>query len=212
MDNKRTEQFPQNIDKILDDLAAHQWAVTPHFFTDDYCRSLAKEFLDLDTQNLFHEASIGRKEKKQVESKIRGDRILWLGDFETSHPMIELDEKLQLIMKNLNQNFYLSLRHYEAHLAIYPPNSRYEKHIDNHKGVNSRQITFILYLNEHWTKGDGGELTLFTPEAEVLDEKELVQIAPTFGTFVLFRCELFPHRVEENLKQRLSITGWFRTD
>lgn len=212
MNEKSNQQFSENFDKILDDLAVYHWAMAPRFFSDDFCRALSKECLNLDKQNLFHDASIGRKEKKQVESKIRGDRILWLGDFEASHPMIKLNENLQLLIKELNQNFYLGLRHFEAHLAIYPPNSRYEKHIDNHKGVNSRQITFILYLNEHWTKGDGGELTLFAPETETSVEKELIQITPTFGTFVLFRSELFPHRVDENLKQRLSITGWFRTD
>lgn len=47
-------------------------------------------------------------------------------------------------------------------VTCYPPGARYTKHVDNGGEVgNGRRITALLYLNEEWLKGDGGELSVY---------------------------------------------------
>lgn len=197
------------LEKLFDDLAREEWASTEKVFSLEFCHLLVQECLLLQSEGLFHPAAIGKGANKINDQTIRGDFTSWIEDNSTSVLLRELREQLDLMRMMLNQNFYLGLKRSETHFAVYPPGAEYQKHIDNHKGFNSREITFILYLNENWKKGDGGELSIFQPsDQDVL----MTQIEPMFGTFVLFRSKVFPHQVEKNFHQRLSLTGWFRTD
>lgn len=197
------------IEKLFHDLAHKEWACSAKVFPLEFCHHLAEKALDLQREGLFRAAAIGRGASKSHNPSIRGDVTLWIEEESASLLLIEWREQLELMRTLLNQSFYLGLKSFETHFAIYPPQAEYQKHIDNHRGSNARAITFILYLNDHWKKGDGGELSLFDPR----DQKTLMtQIEPHLGTFVLFRSEVFPHQVEKNFQQRLSLTGWFRTD
>lgn len=197
------------LEKLFDDLALKEWACSEKIFTLDYCRLLAQRCLLLHREGCFQPASVGKADKKVQDHAIRGDFTLWIEENTKSVFLIELQEQIDMMLKMLNQNFYLGLKRFEAHFAVYPPGSEYKKHMDNHKRSNSREITFILYLNDVWKKGDGGELSFFQPDNhDVL----LTQIEPNLGTLVLFRSKVFPHQVEKNRNQRLSLTGWFRMD
>ncbi|CAE8644906.1 unnamed protein product, partial [Polarella glacialis] len=57
----------------------------------------------------------------------------------------------------------------EAMMTCYPAESRarYFRHTDNSSG-NGRLLTAILYLNEGWETGHGGELRLFQPGGDNL--------------------------------------------
>lgn len=163
-------------------------------------------------------ASVGGRgplSTKVTRPEIRGDHTFWLNTDLSSSSSTEahnLDiqaqfvECLHEILTQLNQSFYLGLKSVEAHFAMYPPGTGYAKHVDNHRGEGTRKVTFILYLNENWQPGHGGELSLFT------EHEEPVQITPRLGHFVLFRSEIFPHQVEKSFQPRLSVTGWFRND
>lgn len=195
---------------MFNDLAANNWAISNTIFEEDFCSQIAKECHSLYNQGLFKQASIGHGVTKKTESSVRGDSTFWIEDIPSSTTLQKkLWVSLQDLKDNLNKNFYLGLKWFETHFAIYPPGAGYDKHIDNHKGSGARKITFLLYLNENWQKGDGGELSLYQPEQEnVL----IATVEPKLGTFLLFRSDLFPHQVEKSLRPRLSITGWFRND
>ena len=60
----------------------------------------------------------------------------------------------------------------------------------------------VLYLNEAWQPGDGGELALY------IDDKQYC-IEPVAKRLLLFRSDKVPHEVLETHKDRYSLTGWF---
>ncbi|WP_373997764.1 2OG-Fe(II) oxygenase [Bdellovibrio bacteriovorus] len=198
-----------NLERMLDDLAQNNWAVSSTVFTREFCQNLAHECQKLHSDGAFHKASIGRGATKTVHTEIRGDFTLWIEEAHATSLQKDFLSNLQLLLQKLNQDFYLGLKRYETHFALYPPGAGYDKHIDNHRGSGARKITFILYLNESWQKGHGGELSLYQPDQENI---LITQIEPVLGTFVLFRSDLFPHQVEKSFQPRLSITGWFRDD
>ncbi|MGZ3791579.1 MAG: 2OG-Fe(II) oxygenase [Bdellovibrio sp.] len=197
------------LEKLFDDLALHNWASCDDIFHKSFSLALADECQTLHEQGAFNKAFIGYGQTKTVHSEIRGDYTYWLEESTSSALQRTLLVQLQTVMQNLNKNFYLNLKRFETHFAVYPAGSGYDKHVDNHRGSGARKITFLLYLNENWQKGHGGELSIFQPDQEnVL----MTQIEPKLGTFVLFRSDLFPHQVEKSLHKRMSITGWLRDD
>ncbi|UOF01599.1 2OG-Fe(II) oxygenase [Bdellovibrio reynosensis] len=197
------------LERMFDELAQNNWAYSGDVFTLDFCKSLAQECQRLSTQGQLQKASIGHGASKGTHAEIRGDFTYWLDEKETSPVQQQFLASLQSILENLNSAFYLGLKRYETHFALYPPGAHYDKHIDNHKGSGARKVTFILYLNEHWEKGHGGELEIYDPENQDI---KIAQVEPRLGTFVLFRSELFPHQVAKSIQPRLSLTGWFRDD
>ena len=49
---------------------------------------------------------------------------------------------------------------YEFHYALYETGSFYKKHMDQFRNNDSRKYSMIMYLNEGWQDGDGGELNI----------------------------------------------------
>jgi hypothetical protein len=75
-------------------------------------------------------------------------------------------------------------------------------HYDNPGPPNKRALTCLLYLNESWKEGDGGELEL-QPMF-----KAPVVVAPTMAKFVVFRSDRVLHRVRPAVAPRLCFTVW----
>lgn len=187
----------------------NNWACSKNIFPASFCRSLAFECQNLFSQGALKPAAIGFGHSKVLHQNIRGDLTLWLDEANSSPLQQHMHQELGTLLRELNRSFYLGLKRFEAHFALYPPGAGYDKHIDNHRGSGARKITFILYLNENWQKGHGGELSLYAPDQP---DQLIKQFEPTLGTFLLFRSDLFPHQVEKSLQPRLSLTGWFRDD
>ncbi len=194
---------------MLETLAEKSWAESPNIWPHDFCRRLARECQILEQQGSLKKASIGHGLDKSMNQAIRGDSTYWITEEKATPVQKKFLQEMQKVQYTLNRSFYLGLNHLESHFAIYPPGTGYDKHVDNHRGSGARKITFILYLNENWNSGDGGELSLFQPENE---DERLALLPPTLGRFVLFRSEVFPHQVEKSLKTRISLTGWLRND
>jgi hypothetical protein len=75
-------------------------------------------------------------------------------------------------------------------------------HYDNPGPPNKRALTCLLYLNDDWKEGDGGELELqpmFQPP---------VVVTPTMAKFVVFRSDRVLHRVLPATAMRLCFTVW----
>lgn len=64
----------------------------------------------------------------------------------------------------------------------------------------------MVYLNPGWLPDDGGELVLYSDEAE----QGSLRVMPAFGTLVVFLSEYSPHDVLPTQRDRYSIAGWFR--
>lgn len=194
---------------MLEDLTEKGWATATDVFSASLVRDLARECQTQHSQGKFQQAAIGRGVSKAAHREVRGDHTRWLEEDTASGAEHIFLRHLRDISQTLNETFYLGLKRHEAHFALYPPGTGYDKHVDNHRGTGHRKITFILYLNENWQKEHGGELSLFHPDDE---NQKLATVEPHLGTFVLFRSDLFPHQVEKSFHPRQSLTGWFRDD
>ena len=194
---------------MIDELATKKWSSSDAVFSKEFCLNLRRECQQLEQDGAMKKAAIGFGHEKAVQSEIRGDSTFWLSEDSNNTTHRHFLEALCAIREELNRGLFLGLRREEAHFAIYPAKTGYQKHVDNHRRQGHRLITFILYLNEGWKKDDGGALSIFAPENK---SELLTQIAPQMGTFVLFCSDVFPHQVEESFAPRRSLTGWFRND
>ena len=151
----------------------------------------------------FRTAHIGRGADKRQISSVRGDVISWLSDTHgTDAAYLDLMEKLRL---GLNERLFIGLFDYECHYAIYKEGTGYAKHTDVLTGRKNRVLSTVLYLNEDWQPGDGGELVLYDADGKMLET-----VAPRYGTMIIFLSESFPHEVLISQRTRRSIAGWFR--
>jgi SM-20-related protein len=115
---------------------------------------------------------------------------------------------METLRENFNRTQYLGLTELESHFTIYPPGAFYRRHLDRFRGSEQRQISSILYLNQGWSHEHGGQLRLYLDET---DDAAYLDIEPAGGTLVLFLSDRFWHEVLPATRQRMSLTGWFRT-
>lgn len=186
-----------NVDQILDDLDQHGFAIIDDAYSDDYVHQLIEECTS--NLNRFREAAI----QNGVISKIRSDHILWLNP-----ELIISNQHVQALYslgQELNRAFYLGIRDVEAHFACYNAGEFYALHRDNPQGKNGRMISTVYYLHEDWQDDWGGELHL-------QDKNDIWHVLhPKPNRIALFQSDLL-HEVLEAKHQRLSITGWLRSD
>ena len=186
-----------NVDQILDDLDQHGFAIIDDAYSNDYVHQLIEECTS--NLNRFREAAI----QNGVISKIRSDHILWLNPERviSNHHV----QALYSLGQELNRAFYLGIRDVEAHFACYNAGEFYALHRDNPQGKNGRMISTVYYLHEDWQDDWGGELHL-------QDKNDIWHVLhPKPNRIALFQSDLL-HEVLEAKHQRLSITGWLRSD
>ena len=191
-------QIQNHFETIADGLADSGYAVVDDFLSLDE----VEEILSLrafDSAS-FRKAAIG-KEGRQVNEAIRGDSILWIDKETAELHLKKYLTRIDALRSFLNQNLYLSLKDFEAHLARYPPGSFYKRHLDQFKSDDHRRISVITYLNNNWKENEGGHLRMY-PENRSED------FLPLAGRLVCFRSDQIEHEVLPATRERLSITGW----
>ncbi|HEY9147688.1 MAG TPA: 2OG-Fe(II) oxygenase [Gammaproteobacteria bacterium] len=206
-DISQPPQAVQRLPEVIETLLAQGYAVVPDFLSPQQCRALAAECRTLREQGEFHRAGVGRGEMLEVRPAIRSDEIRWLehddcGPLQRQYLALMADYQQQL-----KRGLFLPLVEFECFCAVYPPGSFYKKHLDQFKGVEQRQVTAILYLNDEWQQEDGGQLRIFLNE----QSGETLEVLPALGTFVTFLSADYWHEVLPAHRDRLSITGWFKT-
>jgi len=192
------------IKNILNDIAQQGWSVQENFFSKELIAELKITLTSLRQQGMLKQAGIGRKKDFHIEQSIRSDEISWFDENNLNESQKKYLELTQQLQNAINENFYLGLFELEVHFALYPPNTFYKRHLDQHKNQDTRVITLITYLNDDWKKEDGGELQLY------LKNGETVSVLPNAGTFVCFMSAEFEHEVLPAKRERASLTGWFR--
>lgn len=193
----------ENSFSLIDHLAAHGWASASEFFPLQTMAALLQEAQALWRSDVFNVAGIGRGGEFKVRADIRSDHVLWLYDNNLTVPQREYRAAIEALRQELNAQLYVGLQEFEAHYAVYPPGAFYQKHLDRFSTADERIISCSLYLNPNWSAADGGALRLY-------EGARSVEIYPKAGTFVIFRSDTIYHEVLPALRERFSLTGWFK--
>lgn len=187
--------------KILDDINVKGYSICDGFISSGETEVFLSKIKELKDQKLFKQASIGKADSKQTNSEIRRDSIFWLEQEDSTFSFFL--SKVNALIIGINRSFYLGINDMEFHLAHYPSGGFYKKHKDAFKSDDARKISVILYLNQNWNKGNGGELKLYLENTE-----EIVE--PIAGRLVVFESHL-EHEVMESKTDRYSVTGWLKS-
>ena len=183
----------------MDGISDKDYVVIDHFFREELYAEIRSFFLSKLPN--FKEAGIGVDSDNQINSKIRGDFTYWL-DRKRDANLESFWELLDEIIHMFNRYCYLSLSGYEFHLAHYPSGGHYDKHLDQFENRNNRMVSVVIYLNEGWQKGDGGELEIFEKDGSSF------LVEPLAMRCVMFKSAEVPHAVIQANKSRFSLTGW----
>jgi SM-20-related protein len=195
-----------SISTIIEHIAQQGYAVIEHFISPEETLSMANQAKALQSTGAMHRATAGVA--KVENSTLRGDFIHWIeADQASSSETFYLSAMAEL-QQAINQTFFLGLFELESHFAIYPPGAGYQKHLDQFIGKAERKISCILYLNNNWHSDDGGQLRMFLDKK---DQTKFIDITPQSGTLVVFLSSDFLHEVLLAKRERMSVTGWFRT-
>jgi SM-20-related protein len=193
--------------RIAEELAERGWSVIDDYLPALLCSQLAAESKSLWRDGEFRHAGVGRGDALLIRPEVRNDRVLWLERDSCSAAQRLYLSRLEALRLAINQSLFLGLFDFECHLAVYPPGSYYQKHLDQFQGVGLRTVTCILYLNHDWQPRDGGQLRIYTDPAapDYYDE-----VLPISGRLVTFMSARFLHEVMPAHRDRMSITGWFK--
>jgi SM-20-related protein len=183
----------------MDEIAEKDFVIIDQFLPDPLYSSVRSAFLSKLPE--FSLAGIGAQDMHTVQKEIRNDQTYWL-DSNRDLALKPFFDLLQETMHMFNRYCFLSLSGYEFHFAHYPPGGHYAKHVDQFQNRNNRMISVVIYLNEAWQNGDGGELEIH------LSGGGTKLVEPRANTCVMFRSDSVPHAVLESYKSRYSLTGW----
>jgi SM-20-related protein len=192
---------------VVADLADKGWSVVRDFMVPAAVAALRVECLARNGQGLFHQAGVGRGQAERVAA-VRGDAIQWI---EADDPQPSVRAYLAMadaLRTRVNREFFLGLAELEVHFAVYPAGAFYKKHRDRFRDDDRRTLTVIVYLNEDWSEADGGQLRVWTDPS---GEGSSFDVLPEGGTLVAFLSDRFWHEVLPARRQRLALTGWFKS-
>ncbi|MEK7356073.1 MAG: 2OG-Fe(II) oxygenase [Bdellovibrionota bacterium] len=187
----------------MNEFASRGWTVIENWLPTDEATEFFRFAHGRRESGAFKRAGVGRAAATKIENEIRRDEISWL-ERGSSPESDRLLDRLEALRETLNREFFLGLREFEAHIAFYPPGGFYERHVDRFRDDDSRVVSGVLYLNQHWQETDGGKLAIFAaPEVKF-------EVEPRLGTLVLFESSKTEHAVQEAFRERWSVAIWFR--
>lgn len=207
MQPQRDPDFTGRIEHIAADIARQGWSVQSCMLPDPLPGLLRDEAMAAWQSGCFRHAGVGRGDNWELKPEVRSDKVLWLDELDQPPAIENYLAILESLRHTVNRYCMLGLFDFEGHLAVYPPGTRYRKHLDQFRDLGHRKLTTILYLNHDWQEADGGQLRLYLDD----DASQYREILPLAGTVVSFLSEQFYHEVLPANRERYSITGWFRT-
>lgn len=190
------------VEPLVEPLVRTGWGFVTQFLPPELTAALRGDMARRDAAGEFRAAAIGAGADRAVRPGIRGDRICWLS-MAASDAERRLLARFEALRVTLNRDLMLGLADLECHYAIYEAGTRYARHLDRSPRGAERVVSVVLYLNEDWVPGDGGELVLTTPAGEVT-------IEPRGGTLAAFLSQRFEHEVRVAEHPRRSVAGWYR--
>lgn len=182
----------------FDTLADNDFVLIDDFFSVDLLVVVREFFQKQETQ--FRPAKVGQASLKQRAPEIRSDMTYWL-DRQRDVDINDFFILMEDIMERLKLEMFLSLQGFEFHFALYPSGGFYKPHIDQFDTRSNRMISVIIYLNEGWQPGDGGELRIHKEDTHI-------DVQPIINRAIIFRSDCVLHEVLPSLTPRRSLTGW----
>jgi SM-20-related protein len=180
----------QHFDTIIDSYLDNQVGISELFLDEQLASDLRCNLAALYAGDLLKKAGTGNEEIAFVDKSIRGDSIYWLDRSHNDMVENQFLDQVDRFVEYLNATCYAGIKSYEFHYARYDVGRFYKRHLDKFKSDDSRQFSVIVYLNENWISGHGGE--------------------PMNGKLVFFKSSDLEHEVLITNEPRLSITGWLK--
>ena len=187
---------------ISADIVTKGYSIIDDLLPKSTLKLIKDRFEELQQEDDFQKAGIGKQAHFTIDKTVRGDFIRWINPINKEAAVYFLYEYINELILNLNRTCYLGIKDYETHYAYYPKGKGYLMHRDRFKNNPHRIISFVFYLNENWQLDDGGELVLYNEEKEIIEI-----IAPTENRLAIFLSETL-HEVLNCNTERRSITGW----
>lgn len=193
-----------NLHGISDDLEKVGYCVCPDFLDEALLSGACLDFEKIQQDGEFHQAGIGQKHLHRIESQTRGDQTFWFDRASCNVAQGQLLDQIDLLKFEFNHKLFLNLQEFEGHYASYSAGGYYHRHLDSFDRHNARRVSVIMYLNQNWHQGDGGELRIYHDGTHL-------DISPSGGTMVCFLSQEFEHEVLTSFVDRHSFTGWLKT-
>ncbi len=194
--------------QAIEAIATNGYAIIDDFLLANEIASLAEIIKNKWLSGQMISTKTGKTGLKNQD--IRNDYIAWLEEEDTTPAVKAYFRQMEILRLMLNTQLFMNVQELETHVALYPVGGRYQKHLDQFShgssdNIQHRQLSAVLYLNENWQDHHGGALKLY------LDEDNAIDILPNAGRIVLFLSAKFWHEVLPANRERISLTGWFRT-
>lgn len=193
---------------IADEVALNGYAVVPDFLSSHVVMGLRTDSQILRTSGHMRRAGVGQGARFSQNPDLRGDEIHWLDEHAADAHQRAYFASLESLRQEINRSLSLGLFEFEGHFAVYPAGAYYRKHLDQFQQDNRRSLTCILYLNDSWCEEDGGQLRLYLNGEDPADYRD---VFPAGGTLVTFLSSRFWHEVLPATRERMSLTGWYKT-
>lgn len=190
---------------LINSFISEKVGIANHFLSNELTANLKQNLVSLLNKNQLVKAGIGNNNTLQIDNNVRNDSIYWLDRKHHNEYENDFLDQIDDFIIYLNRSCFAGITGYEFHYSLYEVGGFYKKHTDQFKNNSSRQYSMISYLNDNWQPNDGGELVVY----QTYNNKN---IAPTHGKTVLFKSNELPHEVLVTQTQRMSITGWLKTD
>lgn len=192
-------------ERLIDTFIDNKVGISENFLNTALAINLKDNLQALYVNQKLILAGTGNNSVLKFDTAIRNDKVYWL---DRTHNNIHENAFFDLIdafVVYLNATCYTGITGYEFHYALYEKGSFYKRHLDQFKSNSSRAFSMIMYLNDNWQIGDGGELCIY--------QNESVQtVTPTNGKCIFFKSSELEHEVLCAHKPRMSITGWLKTN
>lgn len=192
--------FENLISRFLEDKVG----VSDTFLSEELATDLRKNLLSLFSEQQFKKAGIGSSANRTTNDQIRTDQIYWLDRAHNNVHENRFFDYMDAFIAYLNRTCYTGIVDYEFHYALYDKGTFYKRHIDQFKDNKDRAFSMIMYLNENWQAGDGGQLCVYKDNQQQI-------INPTNRKCVFFKSDELEHEVLLSHQPRLSVTGWLKT-
>jgi SM-20-related protein len=191
-------------DTLIDSFIESKVGMAEDFLSGPLAENLKQNLVALFAGNQLQPAGTGNRQEVAHDKLFRSDMIYWLDRSHENAHENQFFDLMDSFVSYLNETCYTGINSYEFHYTLYEPGSFYKKHIDQFRNNDSRQYSMIMYLNEGWMDGDGGELSIH-------HEDNVQDISPLNGRSIFFKSNELAHEVLLTHKSRMSITGWLKS-
>jgi SM-20-related protein len=191
-------------EQIISSYIESRVGVSENLINAQLIHHLRDNLLLMYSREMMIAAGTGSKENVSFSKNLRGDKIFWLDRNNNNVHENKFLEIIDAFIIYLNTSCYTGITGYEFHYTLYETGAFYKKHLDQFRDNNSREFSMIIYLNENWLAGDGGELMIYH------QDESIQKINPSGGKSVFFKSSNLAHEVLLTNKPRLSITGWLK--